>query len=242
VARNIVGAVKELRTPPWLRRHFGDRWVGLFALLTDGVLEALTEALFASWLREPTAPPDALAWTGIERSIERFPGETNESYRDRLIAAWTAWEQAGNEAALLAQLDGLGLTDIEIVSYRTPGWDWDSAAGLTWAEGVGAADNWSRFWVIIKGHPWVGEGTFGDGAIYGDGGSIGSNATLEQIGAMKRAIKKWKPAHVQCAWIILVTDEATWDVEQPDGTWHDWRNRSTSALYIDVQQRPVLLA
>jgi len=241
MATNWREAIEELAMPPWARRFFGERLIGTFALVYDIVSEAVSEAAFAPWLLEPTSPDDILPYIGLERGMEQYPGESNDSYRERLHGAWDAWLQAGNEAAIIAQLEGLGFTDIELKSYRDVGWDWDSAADLTWEEGVGGEDNWSRFWVVIKGHPFVGEGTFGDGAILGDGGVNGLNATLEMIGAMKRLIHKWKPAHVQCAEIIIVMDEVTWDLEQPDGTWYDWRNRSESARYIPVDQRPILL-
>lgn len=210
---------------------WADRFTGYIGLVWDTLQQGAGEAVRASWLLEDTYPEDALELTGSERSMPRYPGESAASYQARLHGAWDAWTYAGNESAIIGQLEAFGLTDVEIITARD--WDWDSLApgGGTWEEGVGGEDNWSRFWVVIKGHPWTQDNTL-----------EGFDATEEEIAAVRDICQRWKSAEALNPWIIIVFDEPTWASEQPDGTWYDHRNRSRSALYVDGRgQRPVIL-
>ena len=232
-AHNWREAVAQL-LPPWMQGEFGDKLTAYYALLQDGISTTLFEAQRAAWLLETTSPDDVLVHIGNERNMPQYPGETFAQYRARLHGAWEAWTYAGNESSIIGQLEAFGLSDIEIKTPRD--WDWDSAAGLTWEEGVGGEDNWSRFWVVIKGHPWVAQNSFTLGTC------MGLSATPEEIRTVRSIIQKWKYGAAINPWIIVVLDETTWDAEQPDGTWHDWRNRSQAARYIDGKgQRPVIL-
>jgi hypothetical protein len=227
--------------PGWLTAEggFGERVTGTVGLVTDLVSVAAGEAARAPWLLEETCPDDALPMLGEERRMPRYPGETAAAYKARLHAAWEAWEYAGTAQAIISQLEAFGLSDIEVMTPRD--WDWDSAAPGTWEDGVGGDANWSRFWVVIKGHPWTGA-TWGAGGAWGSGGVIGLSATRDEIAAVRDIVQRWKGAEALNPWIIVVLDEVTWAAEQPDGTWHDWRNRSASARYIDGRgQRPVLI-
>ena len=215
----------------------GERLTGYIGLLWDSISLGTEEALLCPWLLEPTSPDDILPYVASERRMPRYPGEAAANHRARLAGAWDAWTLAGNEAAIIGQLEGFGLSDIECKTAHD--WDWDSlapsftAGPATWEQGVGGEANWSRFWVVIKGHPW---------SASTDVLSGGLTATAEEIRAVRSICQQWKSAEALNPWIIIVLDPVTWALEQPDGTWYDHRNRSRSALYVDGRgQRPVLL-
>lgn len=115
-------------SPPWLRRRLGERMVGVIAgLLTDSILEGFTQAVQAPWLRSGFQPPDALPPIGSERSMPRYEADTDETYRTRLHDAWDSWQQGGNEAAIIGQLNAFGLANVTIIpavnGANTPGRD-----------------------------------------------------------------------------------------------------------------------
>lgn len=226
---NWRDAVSKL-VPGWLQEHWGERLVGYVALLMDVTTVGLGEALRAPWLREETSPDDVLPLVGNERRLPQYPGETNDQYRARLIDSWNAWAVAGNQSAVVSQLEA-AFPGITVEIKRNDDWDWD-----------GDPDNWSRFWVIIHNHPWTASPGWGAGGTWGDGGVRGLSATREEIRTLRSIIQQWKAAESLNPWIIIVLDEVTWAAEQPDGTWHDWRNRSRAARYGDGRgQKPVVL-
>ena len=215
--------------------RLGQRLIGVVALLFDLTARGMRDAVRAPWIGDDVGPaPDALGPAGRELSMPRYPNETAEQYEARLEDPWDTWALAGTTAAITAQLEAFGLSDIEIRTARD-GWDWDSAAPGDWSAGTGGSGNWSRFWVIIKGHPW---GASND-LVNGVGGLT---ATVEEIRTVRAIVQKWRSGRWLNPWIIVVLDETTWNAEQPNGTWHDWRNRSASARYVDgAGQLPVLL-
>jgi hypothetical protein len=221
----------EKRSTTWMLGNYFLRLLGVKALLLDASFEGYTQALTAPWPLEPDVTADKLALVGEERGMPRYPIETDDQYAQRLVGAWDAWKQAGNEAAIIAQLQAFGLSNIEIKTNAD--WNWDNDP-----------TNWSRFWVVINegGHPWDYRGWWGDGRAWGAGSVWGINATHEEVLSIRNIIQKWKPAQVINPWIIIVIDSTNWS-GTPDGTWDDWRNRDTGAVYIDGKgQKPVIKA
>jgi len=108
-------------SPPWLRRHYGERFVGMtIGLMTDLISEGMAQALKAPWLLSDTSPPDALPSIGTERSMPRYYSDTDATYRDRLHKAWDAWQFAGNEEGtgglgMVGQYVAMGLPNVSIV-------------------------------------------------------------------------------------------------------------------------------
>lgn len=200
--------------PTWLRGTWGGKLTEMFGFLFDTIEETNFEAGAAGSLEAPTFPADAIGLIGSERNMERYNSETDDQYATRIHGAWVAWPQAGTRNGLLSQLAGAGF-DAEIKEMRD--WDWD-----------GNAANWSRIWVVIHNTGWV-RTTWGDGRKWGEG-VWGVNAPRDVVHTLRRLIRKWKPAHV-VAIVVVVLDEVTWALEQPDGSWDIPANRSRSALY-----------
>lgn len=195
-----------------------DSWIGLpLDLLSEWVNQGVKARFFGS----NTFPADALPLLGSERLIERYPADTDETYKARLQDAWNIWEEAGTQAGIRRQLEAFGLSDIEFRSNTD--WNWDNQP-----------DNKSRFWVILNksGHSFEKGRTWGDGSVWDGGWTWGSTATFDEVSTIRRIIRKFKPGHDICLHIVVVLDEAVW-VPEPDGTWDKWQNRNTGAVYWD---------
>lgn len=210
----------EALSPTVLQGERGQKLLpGTLGVLFDALTEGANQGVKARFPTSDTFPPDALPYVGAGKALERYPIDTDATYKARVLDAWDAWAQAGTPTAIVRQLAALGLT-ATIKENHTAGWNWD-----------GSTANWSRFWVVITGHPWVGW-TWGDGSIWGQPDlTWGSTATVDDVRSVRALVRKWKPAHVVCANIIVVLDAGTWAAEQPDGTWGDPANRSAAAIY-----------
>lgn len=102
-------------SPPWLQRFFGERLMGVTGgLMADSIMEGAAQGSRAPHLRSGIQPPDALPFIGSERSMPRYPADTDETYRDRLHAAWDTYEVGGNDGAIISQLNAFGLANVKI--------------------------------------------------------------------------------------------------------------------------------
>jgi hypothetical protein len=169
----IEARVEEL--PVWLR---GTNGIGVAT--AQGAQQDLELRLEIAGTKQrwpTTCDDEALDDVGVRVQIERYPGESNDVYRARLLEAFPTWNEAGTPQAIIDQLHACGIEDVTVVR------DYD---------GVFAPGRWfSRFWVILGPKmPWspLRCGAF----TCGDGSTCGSTATLDQIRLVKRVILKWK--------------------------------------------------
>ncbi len=179
-------------------------YLGAIGDALDLTLEAMAQAVTARFVAH--APADALGWLGAERLLQRFPGDTDDTYRARLAAACVVWQLAGTEDGIIAMLIACGFTDVTVHVARgaiPPG-------EVSWPPD-GDPANWSRFWVFIDAstapqnpfgwQPW----TWGDGALWGDGHTWGSTATSGEVALVRGIVRLLKAAHEICGgiWIDL---------------------------------------
>lgn len=200
--------------PTWLRGRWGGKLSEFIGFVFDTIQEEVFEAGAAGMLDAPTFPADALPHIGSERSIERYPSESDATYHSRVKGAWVAWPQAGTKGGVLSQLSA-GAFTASIMEMKD--WNWD-----------GVPANWSRFWVLITAHGWT-RNKWGDGRVWGQG-VWGASATQAEAQTLIRIVRKWKPGHV-VAIIVVVMDDVAWAAALPDGTWGNPANRNPAALY-----------
>lgn len=235
-----------------LRRRLGPRWLteegesGLLGyaldLLKDGFVRRLELGLLVRFPEQDPdgtpAPDDALAAMGRDRSVLRGPSETSRSYAQRL----KAWRQDaqfwGSAFGLMKDLAGyLGALpsfrifnthgDVfsraadgtETYVLRESSWDWD-----------GETARWSRFWVVIYPNGLWTTRNLGDadGATLGDGRTLGTSATKQEVRDVRHLVNSRKPDGTRCEKIIIAFDSASFDplTPGPDGTWGNWSKNS----------------
>jgi hypothetical protein len=230
--------------PRWLQ---GDnavtragRLVYAFGVHLDAVADALVggvKSRFPGVYSTETIPV-----IGRERRIIRGPFEGDDQYAARLRGAFDAHRRAGNPFALLEQLRAHLAPEtpgvlVSVVNRNgtvyardssgapsvTGGtWDWDATPEL-----------WSRFWVVLRATKWTDEGINSAPGVFGEAGTMGSTATVEEVAAVRSIVSQWTPPHAQCVNVIVVLDGAAWDADQPDGDWDLWGNRNPAAVYWD---------
>lgn len=232
--------------PSWLYSGDGARVLYSLMRVQDAFLERAYQGHNARYPR--SLDVDSLRLLGQDRGITRGRNETAAHYADRLRAwrqtqahrggAWALLEQVqeyfreadgsawecytidANGAKLSIAADGT-----RAAAYGQP-WDWDGT--------VVGADNWARFWLVLK--PPAGAVTatpdFGDPELDGDpelyGGALYDDAyALGHVGISSRDAKAirdlmlgggriWAPGGVRPELVIVSLDGSDPD---PDGTW-----------------------
>lgn len=184
--------------PPYLRRPWGERWGTADGVLKTALGELATDATKCGIVTE--APADALMWLGLERDIERGPGESVDSYRARLQNAWNDWQKAGCDAGVIGALEVLGLHPA--IKRDRQWWHDNNVPGTIWA----------RMWVILVDPPWgliedytalaAKYATYGDWGAAGVG--FGVEAPLVEIERIRRVIHKWTSSHVLVVNTIVI--------------------------------------
>ncbi len=175
----------------WAAQPLASAWFGILCGLTgDNIADGLSLTIRLPWLADEQSPDDVLPLIGSERRMPRYPIETADQYRARLLGAWDAYTFAGAEQTIVAQFAAAGYPGVTIV--------FDAAALGPNGE---AAPYWSQFWVYFpysSGHPVTSHGAnwgafnYGDGTIYGLNASAGFYALIHGI------VRKWKPSRWIC--------------------------------------------
>ena len=249
--------IRRYLGPRWLTDDNGEGTLVGYAL--DLVKDAFARRAYLGLLagfpqngpNGETAPTDALDEMGRDRRVIRGIDETDETYAGRLRTWLTDRRTAGNPYTLMRVLHAYTGT-AHGVSFRTVdnrgNWYSRSAAGVetsslntgNWNWDAEASTSWARFWVIIyPGTRWVDAGQdWGDASnAWGDAVATWGSTTIteEHTRTLQALIADWKPAGTRCHSIILALDPASFSpsAPEPDGTWHYWSNRLTTALYLD---------
>jgi hypothetical protein len=174
--------------PPWLRGRWGEAWNGTVGLVMDMTAEGAMQAVKARFLKR--GPADALPYAGTDRQIERAPGEPDDVYRARLLAAFETWRLAGTNKGILTALAVIGYSKARIFESH----DW-----------YPIDPRWWRFWLVIEPPhaftSWkLGDGTKLGTKLLGLGGAEAKAA----LDLLRRVVRKWKAAHTVCEKIIIV--------------------------------------
>lgn len=191
--------------PTRLRGRWGRAWGRAFGLEKDDVVTQAKLAVRSGFIDD--APADALERHGADVVIERLPDETDAAYRARIAAAWDLWPTAGTQAALELALSQLGLTG---TLYRP----------ADFAPDTPPRPGWSQWWFYCTGHTFGDDGAWDDAGTWGDGGVWDLDATPEEIGRIRRLVRKWINARDR-GHIVFVFETDWWGPETPwdSGTW-----------------------
>lgn len=238
------------------------------AWLTDAVgggvqyAEGLVLDMLDTWSREGMkarfpgeSTNDSLGLLGNDRLLERGPTEIVASYVARLRAAFDTWRGAGNPYTLAPLLgvffSGLGSVPyIRLVSNTSV---WHNYLGGNVGKVIGA-NNW--IWDIYTGRWWRGWAIIDQSGFssiapvwtrdmwgaatgtWGDGGTWGSDMTVDQSAFLLRTLRRWKPANVAAMLIVnfgtnMFQSAYTADgISNPNGGMNDPDTRLTfNAIY-----------
>ena len=232
IRKTFVQWAREL-APPWLAGPIGELYTQTLGLIHDVYVESFSQGSRASSMRSPTFHVSGLTPIGTERQMPRYDSETDDGYKLRLLNAFDAWDDAGNYTSVVEQLAVYGVTaEIWEQGQKGPAPDKDSAVIWNWDDDT---SEWSRFFVVITAHPWT-ERVWDDGWTYDDGGTWGSDATVNEVDAVRGICTHWKDAHAVFPHIIVVMDSVAWALVEPvtTGDRYDvFENRSDSAIYWD---------
>jgi P2-related tail formation protein len=184
-----VDYVKRHPIPIWLRRKLGSAFFEAPSILMDFVIDLCREGFKARLIDR--CPPDALPSHASDRTMERWPSESEQDWRTRIGSAWDKWAKGGTNAGVLENVQGVGYPNTIIREY----WDWPD----------GDDSQWARFWIVIdqphniQGPAPIGGFTLGDGTILGVSG-----ITDDDVNRLRRIVRTWKAAHAHCEKIIAV--------------------------------------
>lgn len=238
-----------------LGRVFG-RLLWSIATVLDATREFVEQGVRA---RMPgVGTKEALPAIGNDRLIDRGPTETEDAYAHRLSGAFDTWANAGGPYALLENLMAFFSPrplSIYLVSDRSK-WHWslpdspstvlrqrgDDSGAANWhwdPESLISPHRYWRGWVILDASDgrWT-QWHIGDGAIIGDGHTIGSSATAEEVASVRRIVRRFKGAH---AWVVNIIVTFTPDLfsphnapgsgDMPDHNYDQLDERSNNAIY-----------
>lgn len=251
-------------SPPWLRTGIAEKFMYMLGLGMDALLEKLNQAV-RSRMPGQGATSTTLAYVGADRLIPQGILEPASSYIVRLQQAWDSWGFAGTNRGVLAEILGY-LTPFQplaraVTDPRSSLNKWDTyLAGTNLVSHpqptntAVVATNWNwdgqqfpwRFFIILQSispQNWTGtEGTWGDGAVWGDAtASWGLSVTAAEISAIRNIVGTFKSAQ-WCQWIIVGFDATLFDpgasadgTHNPNGTWGNW---GTNVNGVWVPSRP----
>lgn len=232
---------QQLLAPTYLQGPNGQLFIGFTGRAKDREM-ALLKAGILLRLPTETSPDDTLAlyYQGRDRDLARHPGDSGETYRQRLIKAFDLWELGGTiEGTQTALVPfGMALEDVIVLDAGTPEpliWDdadwysrsliillnppWSFAGAGAWGDNDGTWGTADGYWV--DGSEWgTDDGSWGEGDV-----TWGSSATEEEITAVRREIWKWKGDGDFPLEVVLVFagsvwgDGGTWGTD--DGDWDD---------------------
>lgn len=149
----------------------------------------------AAALDSPIGQSERLRLIGRTRNLERYPGETDAQYCERLAIAFPTHQAAGTPSAIIAQLRALGFIDVVV---------FEEYAGGFYAE---PTDEYGWRFVVVIG-PSFGSVAW-PGALVGvavvgtDTVGLGTGTAL-QLSALKRLIIQWKQAFAIPLRFVLV--------------------------------------
>lgn len=218
--------------PTWLQGTWGERLIGAIRLQYGATMEALLAAVMAPAVHLEPSPDDAALAVGRERRLPRYPAESENAYRARLVGAWALGEVEGGPDVIVEQLAlALNINESKIHIYTPQTWaaEWPSDTA-----------NWSRFWIVIETPGPLQWQTWGPDALGTPFWGVGTwGVTPVEYSSLVRAIvDRFRPAHWICPQVIVqraigsspVWGHGEWNETGPLGLPRIWAEEHPARL------------
>jgi hypothetical protein len=206
---------------PGMASPWGQTLLGVLGLEADTMSLGITCTLRCGFVDDPYCLADHLALKGKARGLPRYPAESLEQYRARVIRAKQDWDLAGTEAGIVGQLTAAGYTNANLI-FR------EHEPGPRGEPGP----YWSQFWVYL---PDLGvtrsTRAWNDGSLWNDGGVWGPvNIAADDAATLRAIVRKFKPSDWICrGFLFPVAGDFNWN----DGT--TWNDGSTWGGYLEME-------
>jgi hypothetical protein len=186
--------------PRWALADNGGRLLdGALGVMGNMLADQQLRAVCAGLLASDQSPDDILPAAGKERGgLWRYPGETADQYRSRLLNAATTWQCAGADRAIEEQLELAGFTGADVVFYTD----------RIGPHGEGQPYR-SHFWVYIplstlRARPgWMNDPTWAEcvwGCFWWGYGAMG----VDDAQLFWAIVNKFKPVDHVCRGVAIV--------------------------------------
>jgi hypothetical protein len=175
------------------RRHGRDeneieRTVQVLASLLDDLKSAVF-SVRSSWVTA-SAEGQALDLIGADRMLRRIPGESDDDYRARLLAAFDLYQQGGTLPGMKLAMELVGEPEAEVEEPRVPAYH-DGTLHRDGGAFHGGWVSWARFMVKLALRE--------------------AGLPADHLATVLRQVDEWKPAHTMLAHLVLDTQESLSD-------------------------------
>lgn len=258
-----LSTILRTKAPPWLTRTTGRKYLDAIGQALDTLDTRIVDGV--SHRFPGLVDVSSLGIIGRERRIRRGPGESAQTYANRLVSWWSRHQIRGGPYALLGQLFDFfryWLNPRIDVVYHSGTRRWVDPAGtitrdsITWeADG---SDEWAQIWIVFylssSTIPLTGEElvTTWNELITTIGGdpivtsyTITLSAMTEAESEVFRAIpREWSAAHIKRITLVLMPpDGRLWGYPDPLPVWCEtWTAWGTSgATWGTYETTPTIL-
>lgn len=181
----VTYRVAKLKPP--LNGDQAETWATALGGVQDQELALLRVAALSRF--PATCPDDGLDLLGQAFALPRLPGQSNDSYRQTLQAAFPTYEIGGSVSGVVAALKAYGFVDVEVLPiFESPG-PLNPASADT---------NYAAFYVKVgpdMGTTGVAPLLLGSWVLGSSGSVLGSTMTAVEIKGLKKLVLRWKATH-----------------------------------------------
>jgi hypothetical protein len=166
--------------PPWLQTDSGHSWMHAHGATKDSLVALIVAAVEDRFIQ--LADAEALGIRGADRGLNRYPGESLEIYRTRVLGAFEFWKLAGTIPGLELALAQAGYRATIVEHFRDP----DPV-------------RWAEFSLAVSPmNPLPNNAKWGDGTTrWGDGHRWGVDPNAVPTDFLPDLVRQVKPAHAR---------------------------------------------
>nr|WP_170148224.1 phage tail protein [Meiothermus hypogaeus] len=191
--------------PPWLQGPRGRALLAGWGKALDEYAALVSTGLLVRVVMR--APEDALTLIGTERGLTRYPGESLEAFRARVLAAWDFWRWGGTEYGMRRWIEAAGYDVFIYEHYKNNPAIWAEFSVWVWPRiPAYTTDRWD------------------DGGAWDDGTPWEYSLSLTELSRIPALIQEVKPAHAKLRTAFYIPgfkdvwdDSTLWD---SGGAWN----------------------